>query len=640
MEIEQISQLATILRSNGDKVLNSTSKFSLSASLLCTLNNSFNLLMEQRDALNSSFQVINTNVKTEHYRDLQFLHDFIQRSASLKLTPNCIGEAFTDVVDITRFKNLKLLELHKILASTVIGIHHLRSHLQFLICVGSINSLNNVLEKCGADDSDGFVWCELKEAVFSHNNLTQIDTSLEYLPWLNTLDLSYNKIKDASPLNCLSNIKYLNLSYNNLEAVPSFKGQLCNRLQVLILRNNFIEDVRELTVLVNLCELDLGNNCLLEHEELASLAYLAALQLLDVEGNPLSFHPQHRIRTARFLNINTATVRFLLDRTQLNKVERKVVGSLHLIHSSRQRQHLPSLSASEGTLVPSEKSRRVRNATISENENESNLECSCASISSLITSGEYLETKQKIEQLRKDYGESWLHSQGGGSLLQDALGLDRTVLPLSSSPYEKDFLLHGDMDIKNKDKSEITSEVSTNNTFTTASESNSFYASEQLNIVDCPPSDDEDEDLGESEENLYLASVKDDSDPIFIVLTNTHIWERECVSGKEKTRWPLDCLLSCELLGDNCTNVRLGFDTVKKSRKEREYTLEADEATRLSCVLNNILVNRPLMENKFIVLKCMKCSTKFTCEKKREREEVTNKCPTCQSTVVIEDDEL
>lgn len=87
---------------------------------------------------------------------------------------------------------------------------------------------------------------------------------------------------------------------------------------MLILRNNFIEDIRELTALVNLCELDLSHNCLLHHDALAPLAYLATLQWLCVEGNPLSFHPLHRSRTARYLHMNTATVRFMLDRSLLS----------------------------------------------------------------------------------------------------------------------------------------------------------------------------------------------------------------------------------------------------------------------------------------------------------------------------------
>lgn len=647
MDLNQISQLAKVLRDNGDKVLNSTSKFSLSTNILSMLNSSFVLLNAQRDSFSSSFQVLSTSsVKNEIFRDLQFLYDFMQRTVSLKLLSDLAGNESNNAADIAKFKSLKLLEVHKVNIASVFGLQTLRTQLQYLICVRSINELREVLEKCGGDESEGFVWCELKEAIFSHNNLKQIDSSLEFAPWLHTLDLSYNSIKNARALNCLPNLKHVNLSYNHLEAVPAFNGQLCTRIQVLVLSNNFIEDIRELTVLLNLCELDLSNNCLLEHEALAPLTYLAALQWLNVDGNPLSFHPQHRSRTARFLHVNTGTVRFVLDRILLNKLEQKLVGTLHLIHNL-QRSHMSSFSSniSESTIVTVERPRRVRSATIiSDNNPNSTLENSFASVSSLITTGEHLETKHRIEQLRKEYGETWLHSQGGGSLVQNVLGLEKVGVPASSSPYEKEFLLHA-KEVK-LDKSEILSEKSTNNTFTTAtdsvaSENNSLYAGDQGDAAELPQSDEDDDDegLGEGEENLYLATIKDSIEPVFIVLTNTHIFERECDSSKEKARWLLETLQSCELLGDDCTDVRLVFDTVKRGQRERQYVLEADESTRLACVLNNILTNRSPQEHCLIIYQCMKCSTQFSHKKTRGRSTPILECPACQSTVVIEHDE-
>lgn len=228
MDAELVAHLALVLRNNGDKILNSQGKLSLSTSLLNTLNGFFSLVTEQRDSLSSSFQVISSNTNVEIFSDVQFLHDFLQKSLSLKLIPSTTDET----VDIFLFKNLKFLELHKVNAGSVIGIQNLRSKLQYLVCVRSIHALKDILEECGGDKSDGFLWNELKEGVFSHNEIYSLDSSLEFAPWLHTLDLSHNNIKCASQLNCLSNLKNLNLSYNKLESVPEFGGQLCSRLQV------------------------------------------------------------------------------------------------------------------------------------------------------------------------------------------------------------------------------------------------------------------------------------------------------------------------------------------------------------------------------------------------------------------------
>lgn len=235
MDAEEIKQLAFVLRKNGDKVLNGQGKLSLSVALLNILNESFSLVTEQRDSLSSSFQVINSNTNTsvEVFSDLQFLHDFIQRSVSLKLIPSPRSDA-PEATDLSWFKNLKFLELYKVNAETVTGIQHLRARLQFLVSVRNISSLKDILEECGGDKSAGFLWNELKEAVFSHNEICALDSSLELAPWLHTLDLSHNNIKYANELNCLTNLKNLNLSYNRLESVPQFAGQICSRLQVIL----------------------------------------------------------------------------------------------------------------------------------------------------------------------------------------------------------------------------------------------------------------------------------------------------------------------------------------------------------------------------------------------------------------------
>lgn len=64
-----------------------------------------------------------------------------------------------------------------------------------------------------------------------------------------------------------------------------------------------------LLYLDNLVTLDLSCNCLVDHQTLSPVAHLAALQWLNLEGNPLSFHPNHRNITAKYLHSNTRTVK-------------------------------------------------------------------------------------------------------------------------------------------------------------------------------------------------------------------------------------------------------------------------------------------------------------------------------------------
>lgn len=236
-----LPQLATLLRENGDQVLNSASRLSLSTTLLTNLNEAFSSFIDESETLNSTFQVIGTSSsKIDLHIDLQFLHDFVQKVISLKLVPS---KNDNNQVDIKKFRSLKLLELRRVPVNQVLGINCLRNQLQYLICIHSVDNLRELFINCGGDKSDKFIWSELKEVDLSYNNLKSIDNSLEYVPWLQSLDLSHNKLVNVQAIDCLTNLKHLNLSFNQLEAVPLFNKELSRKLQVLVIKNNYIEDL-------------------------------------------------------------------------------------------------------------------------------------------------------------------------------------------------------------------------------------------------------------------------------------------------------------------------------------------------------------------------------------------------------------
>lgn len=238
-----LTKLALVLKENGDKILNGNSKFCISTYLLKCLNDSFNLIVDKSNTHNTTFQVIGTtSSKIELLLDLQFLHDFVQCTTSLKIT--CLNNYIEeDMVDIRKFKNLKLLEIRNIPIKNMLGLQFMRTKLQHLSCIHSVYNLKDLFIDCGGDESDRYIWSELKEVILSSNNISTIDSSLEYIPWLQTLDLSHNKLINVHQLNCLTNLKYLNLSYNLLNSVPLLNNELSTKLQVFVLNNNYVEDI-------------------------------------------------------------------------------------------------------------------------------------------------------------------------------------------------------------------------------------------------------------------------------------------------------------------------------------------------------------------------------------------------------------
>lgn len=191
------------------------------------------------------------NSKSDAFRDLQFIHDFVQKTKILRLT-SFQNDDFDGVVDVSKFRSLKILEIQRIGIQRIIGIQRMRPYLLELTCNRSIESVKDIISHCGGDNCTGFKWDNLIAADFSYNLLTTIDCSLEFLPSLQHLNLSHNKIVSVDAIKWLPHLKVLNLGFNRLAYIPTFHNEATRRLQTLILTSNFIEDISGLWHLFSL----------------------------------------------------------------------------------------------------------------------------------------------------------------------------------------------------------------------------------------------------------------------------------------------------------------------------------------------------------------------------------------------------
>ncbi|KAJ9593403.1 hypothetical protein L9F63_015029, partial [Diploptera punctata] len=694
--MNDLSSLASLLRENGDKVINGKSKLSLTVTLLKHLNEAFTVLIDNSENLNISLQTTSKNIsRDEMYRDTEFLYDFVQKTVSLKLTSSAPNVTTEEMLSVSKFKNIKYLELRKVPVHTLRGIQSIRAQLQSVVCIRSIKRLEDLLLDCGADHSSGFVWSDLREAVFSYNGIELLSRCLEFTPWLQILDLSHNRITCADQIDCLPNLKYLNLSYNLLETIPAIHKDACRKLQVLVIKNNYIENLSGVLGLESLLELDLSCNCLSNHESLNPLLHLPALTWLSLEGNPISFHPLHRTFTAHHLHNSAATGKFLLDRFPLSKSERLAVGSSNGAVQCRpslldDSSYAGSSSASEKTLVAekstkhqqiqgSKKSNKVREAIISEHDADDQVALLSTSVttSSIDLSTDHLETKKQIETIREKFGEdNWLHSHAG-SCVQDVLGLHKTIpvpspidiilgrsFDASNTNVEKvaDNTAHNSpsvLPVLEKYKSEVSDSINiqTPSSELTKEKHSSLISDEPFreelsqhaeeDDVDEKEEEDEEEEEDEDEEHLYLvqkykAGVQNGS-KFFFIVTGGWLKEKEALSGKTREKWTTSSLMSCVRTGKEHDNaiVQLTFDTIRRDRQERTYIMDENDAQRLVRMLSEVLESRSLTDMNQIVYRCMKCSTQFSQEIHPKRmENKTLTCPTCNSTLVIEMDEI
>ncbi|KAF4519903.1 hypothetical protein B566_EDAN008279 [Ephemera danica] len=432
MESSEITKLALLLRQHGDKILNGNHQLALTATLLQYLNNAFCMVVEHDE--NSSFQVIHTTNSKLH--DLHFLHDFIQKVEGLIISHG--ASTLKGNVDISKFRNLRYLELRRVPLHMVTGLPLIQHHLK---CVLASQSLSRPSDLLGGEGEPlpANAWPELWRLSLAQNTLSTLDSSLKLATSLKEVDLSHNQLCDVPELVFLSNLTVLNLSYNRLQVVPLFHHQSSRTLKALAMAHNQLESLSGLEVLSSLQILHAGWNCLLDSSSLTPLSRLSSLRQLWLDGNPMSRHAHYREQTAKHLHPCVSSVsQFKLNGTVLNEQEKRWVGaaclglSASLVATNRETgaQKLQQ----GGSRSETRRGVKVREAVIADLEESTtsaiDISFSSENFQSLDTSTEHLETKRQIESLREKLGDNWLVSVPG------ALGLPESTEAVASSSYQ------------------------------------------------------------------------------------------------------------------------------------------------------------------------------------------------------------
>ncbi|XP_022531059.2 serine/threonine-protein kinase 11-interacting protein [Astyanax mexicanus] len=429
-----VHSLATLLRNNGDSVLDGSSTLTLEVGCVQHLTRLFEQYLLSRTHQHGFLALPSHPADTASLLQVQFLFDMLQKTISLKLI-NPPGSRLQSVVKIFPFKSLKNLELKRIPPHCLEGLRGVYSQLEVFTCSKSLNSLEELLSLCGGDLSSALPWLELHTLNFSYNSISCLDESLSLLNVLKALDLSHNKIQDCAEfLKPLTELEHLNLAYNSLQRVPALGLNAKVKLVSLILRNNELESINGVEQLSSLQHLDLAYNLLMEHSELAPLSLLHNLSTLTLEGNPLYFKATHRTTTACHLSPRAAFKGIRLDGSALSSSELAALPKPGQMMGQMSQKNSVSVSPDQGVQEVSsgggemsdslsvgdsagksrlhrKKSRskvRVRRASISEPSDTDHDFRSSASQEIILHHQKDIE---RMDSFREQMGEDWLRYQ-------------------------------------------------------------------------------------------------------------------------------------------------------------------------------------------------------------------------------------
>ncbi|XP_032073836.1 serine/threonine-protein kinase 11-interacting protein isoform X1 [Thamnophis elegans] len=650
-----LQSLAQLLQDSGDLILDGTSTLTLFTSTLQILNQIFEQYLLPRNQNHGFIALSSHPAETSAILQAQFLFDVLQKTLSLKLifVPECSVPA---PVKISPFKSLRRLELRCVPLHCLQGLRFVYSQLEALTCSRCVNSLEEILSACGGDLSSALPWLELHTANFSYNSIATLDDSLQLLNVLKALDLSHNLIQDCQHyLTVLMELEYLNVAYNFLPKVPELGLHSRAKLMSLILRYNHLANISGVEQLSNLQHLDIAYNLLLEHSALAPLAWLHNLRRLHLEGNPLWFHPNHRLATLVHLSPRAISCNFLLDEeplsvsslqhhSNLNRAiaqplcpsgSERIMINRNALESSYAADQSDSQSPKDSTsAILSSRKRtkgriKVRRASISE-PSDTEHEYRIQPLSEDIFQQHQAEM-ERMDNVRDRFGENWLkyrrHLEADGPTKSTVHSSSPTGDSLDSSggtsEQKKSTMQEQNLPdaAEGKGPDLPDSEIAVENPKATAENDRSIVKEDKdqeeiLEVDLCQP--------------VLVSQIERDGNPepdwIFLRVTAQHVMEVELKAAKVLHRLELQSLQKAETskmhwkrkdLEREFPVLTLYFDYISKERQKRCYVVLDDDPEL--CMKDLLRVLAPTLEknrkNRGLAegpkLQCLKCKQEF-----------------------------
>ncbi|KAL7991896.1 hypothetical protein Chor_016152 [Crotalus horridus] len=613
--------------SSGDLILDGTSTLTLFTSTLQILNQIFEQYLLPRNQNHGFIALSSHPAETSAILQAQFLFDVLQKTLSLKLifVPDCSLPA---PVKISPFKSLRRLELKCVPLHYLQGLRFVYSQLEALTCSRCVNSLEQLLNV------------------------------------LKALDLSHNLIQDCQHyLTVLMELEYLNVAYNFLPKVPELGLHSRVKLMTLILRYNHLANISGVEQLSNLQHLDIAYNLLLEHSALAPLAWLHNLRRLHLEGNPLWFHPNHRLATLVHLSPRAISCNFLLDEEPLSASSlqhhsnlnpaiaqplcpsgsERIMINRNALESSYAADQSDSQSPKDSTsAMPSSRKRtkvrcdintgriKVRRASISE-PSDTEHDYRTQPLSEDIVQQHQAEIEH-MDNVRDRFGANWLqyrrYLEADGPTKSTVHSSSPTGNSLESSggvsEQNKSTMQEQNLPdaVEGKDPELLDSEIGVESPKATAEKDRSIAKEDKdqeeiLEAVDlCQP--------------VLVSQIEGDGNPepdwIFLRVTAQHVMEVELRAAKVLHRLELQSLQKAEIsemqwrrkdLEREFPVLTLYFNYICKERQKRCYVvLDDDPELRMQDLLRVLAPtleknrkNRDLAEGP--KLQCLKCKQEF-----------------------------
>lgn len=227
-EIDEVLRLVTQPLNSKNKLLNGECKFVINSGLLFKINRVLDIIFDEQ---------VDIILSVDQRRKLRVLLNVLSNIPKLTVTQKS-ADSFESVINLSKFKSLRHLELSRVCLQLVVGLDSLKTQLETFTC-NRCTKYEGIIYK-----RNELEWPELR--LFDLRYMKLDSTSSDYFlnkPWIQVLDLSFNRLTTIDGLEYLDHLIFVNVGFNHLEKVPTFSSVTEKKLEMLILCNNYISSL-------------------------------------------------------------------------------------------------------------------------------------------------------------------------------------------------------------------------------------------------------------------------------------------------------------------------------------------------------------------------------------------------------------
>uniref|UniRef100_A0A6V7LB34 Nischarin n=1 Tax=Bracon brevicornis TaxID=1563983 RepID=A0A6V7LB34_9HYME len=243
-------------------------------------------------------------------------------------------------IELSTFKNIEHLVINSFPVHKIYGMGNLRDTVKILEVHDT--DLKNIVELVMCEEvhrtidnaNDSHVWLKVTHVDLSDNRIRMIDEAIKLMPHIETLMLNNNELSEISNVTLLPRLSQLHLASNNFTYLPEKLNTKLGNIVFIDISQNQLTSLASFSKLYSLEWLDVSCNRIENIEEVKHIGFLPCLENLRLTGNPVSTIVDYRVKVLEPFGKRASEI--CLDNEKPNQKELDTVAVLQALRIARE----------------------------------------------------------------------------------------------------------------------------------------------------------------------------------------------------------------------------------------------------------------------------------------------------------------